>query len=149
MRPAFRPVTLRISVLCLLAVLFSLNALAVAQAAGSKHKAAQPTLLTAHPVARMAAAARKATQKAPPPLTSDTWNGTAGDGQWTTAGNWSAGVPIATSAVTIGTASAAVSLAASQTGLSGTLTLSNSGDSLTLDNNSDSRRSATSAMPGP
>jgi hypothetical protein len=82
------------------------------------------------------AAGKKATQKAPPPLTSDTWNGSAGDGQWTTAGNWSAGVPSSSNAVTIG-GTAAVTLANNQTGNFGTLTLSTSGDSLTVDNNAE------------
>jgi hypothetical protein len=138
MRPAFsRALALSITVLCLLAALFSLNGLASAQAtAGSKHKLSQQELLTQRPVASTAAKARAAKKTpAPPPLTSDTWNGTAGDGQWTTAGNWSAGVPSSSNAVTIGTTTAAVSLANSDTGSFGTLTLSNGGDSLTVDNN--------------
>jgi fibronectin-binding autotransporter adhesin len=113
-------------------VAFPFNNPASAQDAASKKKLSQQTL-SVHPVASVAS--KKATQKAPPPLTTDTWNGTAGDGQWTTAGNWSAGVPSSGDAVTIGTTTAAVSLANNQTGAFGTLTLSNSGDSLTVDNN--------------
>jgi fibronectin-binding autotransporter adhesin len=137
MRPASsRAFALSITVLCLLAALSSLDGLASAQAAaGSKHKLSQQSLVSQHPVASTAAKARAAKKTpAPPPLTSDTWNGTAGDGQWTTAGNWSAGVPSSSDAVTIG-GTAAVTLASSQTGSFGTLTLSNSGDSVTVDNN--------------
>ncbi len=135
MRPASsRLATLWVTVLCLLAAL-PFNSLASAQDAGSKRKLSQQTLLSAHPVASMAAA-KKATQKAPPPLTTDNWNGTAGDGQWTTAGNWSAGVPSSADAVNITTSAATVSLANNQTGSFGTLTLG-TGDSLTVDNNAE------------
>jgi hypothetical protein len=78
MRPASSRFTLQITVLCLLAALAFSN-LASAQDSGSKKKPLHQTL-SAHPVAS-AAAERKTAQKAAPPLTSDTWNGTAGDGQ--------------------------------------------------------------------
>ena len=151
MRPASsRALALSITVLCLLAALFSLNGLASAQAAaGSKHKLSQQSLLSQRPVASTAAKARAAKHTpAPPPLTSDTWSGTAGDGQWTTAGNWSAGVPSSSDAVTIGTASAAVVLANNQTGSFGTLALSNSGDSLTVDNNAELEASGNISNAG-
>ncbi|MFZ0309907.1 MAG: hypothetical protein WAL89_17165, partial [Candidatus Sulfotelmatobacter sp.] len=151
MRPASsRALALSMTVLCLLAALFSLNGLASAQAAaGSKHKLSQQSLLSQRPVASTAAKARAAKHTpAPPPLTSDTWSGTAGDGQWTTAGNWSAGVPSSSDAVTIGTASAAVVLANNQTGSFGTLALSNSGDSLTVDNNAELEASGNISNAG-
>src|SRR5580698_8879045 len=134
MRPASsRVVTLWILVLCLLAALSGFNGLASAQSAGSKKKLPQQTLLSPHPAASMAAA-KKSTQKAPPPLTTDNWNAGASDNQWTSAGNWSAGVPSSADAVNISTSGANVSLANNQTGSFGTLTLA-SGDSLTVDNN--------------
>jgi hypothetical protein len=131
---SMRPVSVRlaaswVSILCLLAILFSLDGLVLAQTTG-KHK-----LLKQAPVAGSVSVARAGNRHAPPPLTTDTWNGSAGDDQWTTAGNWSVGVPTSSDAVTIGTASAAVSLGNNQTGNFGTLTLSSSGDSLTVDNN--------------
>ncbi len=44
--------------------------------------------------------------KSPPPTVTcgsgtDNWTGTAGDNQWSTAGNWSSGVPVSTSGVCI------------------------------------------------
>jgi fibronectin-binding autotransporter adhesin len=136
MRPASsRVVTLWITVLCLLAALPGFNSPGVAQSAGSKHELSRQTLpAVPSSVAPKRAAAQKAKPNAPP-LTTDTWNGSASDNQWTTAGNWSAGVPTSSDAVTIGTATATVSLANNDTGSFGTLTLSNSGDSLTVDNN--------------
>ncbi|MGA2021128.1 MAG: hypothetical protein ABSH02_11110 [Candidatus Sulfotelmatobacter sp.] len=128
-----RPVSVRlaaswVSILCLLAILFSLDGLVLAQTTG-KHK-----LLKQAPVAGSVSVARAGNRHAPPPLTTDTWNGSAGDDQWTTAGNWSAGVPTSSDAVTIG-GTAAVTLANNQTGSFGTLTLSTSGDTVTVDNN--------------
>ena len=133
MRPVSRVVALRIAVLCLVAVLFSLNGLSSAQAAtGSKRKLSQQSALSQHPLASMTAA-RRATRNAPPPLTADSWTGTAGDSNWNTSGNWSAGVPTSSDAVTIGTATANVNLS-SGTGSFGTLALSNSGDVLNVQN---------------
>jgi fibronectin-binding autotransporter adhesin len=130
MRPASsRVLTLSISVLCLLAALFS-NSQASAQTL-SKRKLSKQAAAAGVAVAKSKPAAGRG---APPPLTSDTWSGTAGDGQWTTAGNWSAGVPSSSDAVTIG-GTAAVTLANNQTGSFGTLTLSTSGDTVTVDNN--------------
>ncbi|HWW13817.1 MAG TPA: hypothetical protein VN310_04075, partial [Candidatus Dormibacteraeota bacterium] len=130
--PSFscRAVTQWISVLCLLAAIFSLDGLASAQAgAGSKRKPSQQSLLNPHPVAS-AAAARRTTAAAPPPLASDSWTGTAGDNNWSNAGNWSSGMPTSADAVTIGTAKANVNM--DTVGTFGTLTLSGSGDTLTI-----------------
>ncbi len=120
-----RVVTLWITVLCLVASTFSISGLASAQAtASSKHKLAKQA---------RAVAVAATTQKAPPPLTSDTWNGDAGDGNWGTAGNWSAGVPSSADAVTIGGASTTVNL--NVVGTAGTLTLNTSTDTLNIENN--------------
>ena len=81
-----------------------------------------------------AAAASVRTHKSSPALTADSWTGTAGDNNWNTSTNWSAGVPTSGSAVTIGTTTAAVNMNEA-TGIFGSLTLSNAGDSLTVDNN--------------
>jgi hypothetical protein len=135
MRPASsRVVTLWITVLCMIAALPGFNGLASAQSAGSKQKLSRQTLRAVPASAAQRAAAQNAKQN-PPPLTADSWNGAASDNQWTTAGNWTAGVPSSSDAVTIGTATATISLANNDTGSFGTLTLSNSGDSLTVDNN--------------
>jgi hypothetical protein len=133
MRPASsRAIALSITVLCLFAAFFSLDGLASAQAAaGSKSKLSQQARLSQHPVVSKAAASRAAT--APPPLTSDSWTGTAGDGNWGTAGNWSLGtVPTSTNAVTIGGTNA---VNVNVTATAGTLTLSTSHDSLNIENN--------------
>ncbi len=135
MRPSSRAVTPWITAtLCLLAVLFSLNGPAAAQSAKSKRKLSQQSVVRQQPVANRAVAGR-ATRNAPPALTADSWTGSAGDNSWGTAGNWSAGVPTSSSAVTIGTTSANVNLP-SGTGSFGSLTLSGSGDSLAIANNS-------------
>ena len=132
MRPASsRQVPLWMTALCLLAVLCNLEGLASAQSpAGSKRKLSQHSLLNQQP----AAAARRAAN-AQPPLTADSWTGTAGDNNWNTAANWSAGVPTSSLAVTIGTSSANVNVSGT-TGMFGTLALSGSGDSLAIANNS-------------
>jgi hypothetical protein len=133
MRPASRPVvTVWITSLCLLAAFLSLDGSASAQtAAESKHRLSQHSLLSQHPVVNMATG--RATGNAPPPLTADSWTGTAGDNNWNTAANWSAGVPTSSSAVTIGTASANVNLSGAA-GMFGTLALSNLGDVLNIQN---------------
>ncbi len=132
MRPASRLLTPWINVLCLLAVLFSVVGFASAESAGSKRKLSQHSLPSQQPVASLKSA-QTALPDAPPPLTADSWTGTAGDNSWNTSGNWSAGVPTSSSAVTIGTASANVNLS-SGTGSFGTLGLSNTGDVLNIQN---------------
>ena len=67
-----------------------------------------------------------------PQLTTDTWTGSAGDNNWGTSGNWSAGVPTSSDAVTIGTTTANVNINVAAS--AGTLTLSNSGDTVTVEN---------------
>ena len=131
MRPSSRlVVTLWPIALCFLAVLASFDGLASAQSAESKRKLSQHSLLSRHPQGSNATVHR-ATRNAPPPLTADSWTGTAGDNNWNTAGNWSAGVPTSSSAVTIGTATASVNMNVNG-GNFGTLALSGSGDSLTI-----------------
>ncbi|MGD0567227.1 MAG: hypothetical protein ABSA78_02385, partial [Candidatus Sulfotelmatobacter sp.] len=126
MRPASsRVVTLSITVVCLLATFLSLNGLASAQA-GSKDKLSKSAVSSQRPAAGAVKDAGGT-----PKLTSDTWTGTAGDGNWGTTNNWSAGVPNSGDAVTIGGASTAVNL--NVAGSAGTLTL-NSGDSLNIVN---------------
>jgi fibronectin-binding autotransporter adhesin len=130
MRPSPRLFTLLIRVLCLSAVLISLDGFVSAQSAGPKRKLSQHSLLSQHPVASMATS-RQAVRNEAPPLTADSWTGTSGDNNWNTAGNWSAGVPTSANAVTIGTASANVNLSGT-TGSFGTLALSNAGDVLNI-----------------
>jgi hypothetical protein len=134
MRPASsRSIAFPITALCLAAALFSLNSSALAQgAAGSKRKLSQQSLSGARP-ATGAAAVKRTKAIAPPPLTADSWTGTAGDNNWNTAGNWSGGVPTSASAVTIGTATTSVNMNAG-TGMFGTLSLSGSGDALGITN---------------
>jgi len=126
-----RAVTLSVSLVCLLAAVFSLDGLASAQAAaGSKHKLSQQALLGQAPVVSKAAVS---TAGAPPPLTTDTWTGTAGDGNWGTAGNWSLGtVPGSTNAVVIGGTN---TVNVNGVDVAGTLTLSTSKDTLAIENN--------------
>src|SRR6266849_1605769 len=111
MRPASRlAVTLWIPALCIFAVFFSLDGLVSAQAAaGSKRKLSQQSLLSQQP-ATSVRSSQRAKSNAPPSLTADSWTGTAGDNNWNTSGNWSAGVPTSASAVTIGTATANVNM---------------------------------------
>jgi fibronectin-binding autotransporter adhesin len=118
-----------IPVLCLLATLFSFDGLASAQAAtGQKRKLSQQSQSSPNLPSAASVKAAKV-----PPLTGDTWTGTAGDNNWGTAGNWSNGVPASTSAVTIGTATTNVNMNVNG-GAFGTLTLSGSGDDLTVVN---------------
>ncbi|MFZ0816799.1 MAG: S-layer family protein [Candidatus Sulfotelmatobacter sp.] len=132
MRSAFsRAVTLPISVICLLAAFFSFDGLASAQAAaGSKHKLSQQVLLGQSPVVS------KATRTAAAPsskLTTDTWTGTAGDGNWGTAGNWSLGTaPTSSNAVVIGGTN---TVNVNGADVAGTLTLSTTHDTLAIENN--------------
>jgi len=135
MRPASsRVVTLWITVLCLLAALPS-NDLATAQAAGSKHKLSQKSLLSGHPVAGTVAA-RRAKQNGLPPATTDTWTGGGGSNtDWSDASNWNNGAITAGENVAISTTTAATTIGTSETFNIGTLTLSNAGDSVTLANN--------------
>jgi len=120
MRPASsRVVTLWISVLCLLTAL-TLSGFASAQAS-SKHKLSKQS---AHPV--------RAAKQGSPKLTADNWTGSAGDNNWGTAGNWSAGVPTSSDAVTIGTTTANVNINVAAS--AGSLTLSGSGDTATIEN---------------
>jgi fibronectin-binding autotransporter adhesin len=134
MRPASsRVVTLWISVLCLLAALFSLNGLALAQAsAGSKRKASQQTLPSPKPVASTAATRPVTSKTAPPPVTTDTWTGSGGNSNWSTTGNWNNGSPSGDN-ILINLTTAATNV---DTSFSiGTLTLSNAGDSVNINNN--------------
>jgi hypothetical protein len=133
MHPASsRVVTLWITALCLLAALFSLDGLASAQAAaGSKRKLSQQSLLSPHPVASMAAA-RRATPNAPPPVTTDTWQGGA-SGNWSLASNWNNGAITSGENILINLTTAATNV--DQNFSIGTLTLSNAGDSATINNN--------------
>ncbi len=126
-----RAVTLSISAVCLFAAFFSLDGLASAQAAaGSKHKLSQQAL-QAQGAAISKAAVSPAT--VPPPLTTDTWTGTAGDGNWGTAGNWSLGtVPSSTNAVVIGGTN---TVNVNGADVAGTLTLSTTHDTLAIENN--------------
>src|SRR5258708_39577160 len=109
MRPASGlAVTLLIPALCIFAVFFSPDGLVSAQAAaGSKRKLSQQSLLSQQPATSLRSSQR-AKSNAPPALTADSWTGSAGDNNWNTSGNWSAGVPTSASAVTIGTATANV-----------------------------------------
>jgi len=91
------------------------------------------TLALAQPPAkRKASAAVTRNGHAQPQLTTDTWNGSAGDNNWGTSGNWSAGVPTSSDAVTIGTTTANVNINVAAS--AGTLTLSKSGDTATVQN---------------
>lgn len=122
--------TLCITALCFLAASLGIPSQSSAQDASvSKRK----LLHSKTGVAAMTPAMRSV-PKALPPLTADSWTGTAGDNNWNTSTNWSAGVPTSASAVTIGTTTAAVNMNEA-TGMFGSLTLSNSGDSLSVNNN--------------
>ena len=131
MRPSSRlVVTVWIVTLCLPSFLFSWAGLASAQdAAKPRRKLSQKSLLSQAPVA---SAATKSKAVAPP-LTADSWTGTAGDNNWGTAGNWNNGVPTSADAVTIGTTTATVNVNIGGAQF-GTLTLSNAGDTLTIVN---------------
>jgi hypothetical protein len=127
-----RVVTLWITVLCLLAALFSLNSLAAAQAAhGSKHKLSQQGLHQT-PLAGSLAVARAAKPNAPPPVTTDTWTGGA-SGNWSVAGNWNNGAITSGENILINLTTAATNVDANFS--IGTLTLSNAGDSANINNN--------------
>ena len=72
-------------------------------------------------------------------LSLDSWTGTAGDGQWSTAGNWSNGLPTSSDAVQILpsstatiTLSSSVSVGDISTNADATLTLTGSGTVLSL-----------------
>ncbi len=123
---------LSIGGLCLCAALCTLAGFASAQSVGSKHKLSQRSLPSQQPLVSVASA-RAAKRASPPPLTTDNWTGTAGDNNWNTSTNWSAGVPSSADAVTIGTATATVNISSSGA-TAGTLTLSNSGDLLNINN---------------
>ncbi len=126
-----RAVALSISVVCLFAAFFSLDGLASAQAAaGSKHKLSQQALLGQSPVVSRAARAQAAPSSK---LTTDTWTGTAGDGNWGTALNWSlATVPTSSNAVIIGGTN---TVNVNGADVAGTLTLSTTHDTLAIENN--------------
>ena len=130
MRPvSSRVVTLWITVLCLLASLFSLNVLAAAQPrAGSKHKLSQPL-----PAAGISTVKRRTKPGAPPPVTTDTWTGGGGaNTNWSDAANWNNGAITSGENIAISTTTANTFV---DTNFSiGTLTLSNSGDSATINN---------------
>jgi hypothetical protein len=119
MRPASsRVATLWITVLCLLATLFSLNGLASAQpAARAKRK-----------VSRHSNVVRR---NSLPPVTTDTWIG-GSTGNWSTASNWNNGAIASGDDIVIATTTAATTV---DQGYSiGTLTLSKAGDSATIAN---------------
>ena len=126
----FRTVTLSTLVLCLFTILGGLVTLAAAQAAPvAKHRLSR-SVATASPA--MGVAARKTARKAPPPLTADTWTGGASDGNWGTAGNWSAGVPTSADAVTIG---GGANVNMNVAGTFGTLALTGATTTLAIVNN--------------
>src|SRR5580704_16654773 len=106
MRPASpRAVALWITVLSLLAALFSLSGLALAQAAaGPKRKASQQSAQQG-PIAGSRAAARKARSKA----TTDTWTGGGGSGNtdWSDASNWNNGAIVSGENIAINATTAA------------------------------------------
>jgi len=133
MRTAYsRVVTLWITVLCLLASLFSLNGLAGAQArAGSKHKLSQPL-----PAAGRPTMTRRAKPGAPPPATTDTWTGGGGTNtNWSDAANWNNGAITSGESILINLTTAATNVDANFS--IGTLTLNVAGDSATINNNVD------------
>ena len=118
MRPASSPVvTLWISVLCLLASLFSFSS-ATAQTATKKHKLSQQAPARVHPL-----------------VTTDTWTGGGGSGNtnWSDASNWNNGAITSGENIAISTTTAAT--VDDQSFTIGTLTLSKTGDSVTLNNN--------------
>jgi hypothetical protein len=127
-----------IPALCLMAAALNLpgaSAQAWAQDADAPgSKLSRHTRAIEIPAASHLAGGGRASHNPPPPLTADSWTGSAGDNSWNTAGNWNGGVPTSSSAVTIGTTSAGVNLS-SGTGSFGTLALSGSGDSLAIANN--------------
>ncbi len=129
MRLSSRAISLSTLATCLLALLATVSL--QAETSSSRRKLSQQSLLNSHPVTRTVAA--RGSLRNAPPLTADSWTGTSGDSSWTTSGNWTAGVPTSSSAVTIGTASANVNLTTG-TGSFGTLALSNSGDVLNIQN---------------
>jgi len=132
MRPASsRVVTLWITVLCLLAAL-PFNDLATAQSAGSKRKLSQKSLLSGRPVSGVSAA-RRATRNGPLSATTDTWTGSGGNSNWSTAGNWNNGAITSGENILINLTTAATT--DDQSFTIGTLTLSNAGDSVSLNNN--------------
>ncbi|HWY22110.1 MAG TPA: hypothetical protein VNX26_12875 [Candidatus Acidoferrum sp.] len=135
MRPASsRVVTLWITVLCLLAAL-PFNDLATAQAAGSKHKLSQKSLLSGHPVV-VGTVARRTMRNGPLSATTDTWTGGGGSNtDWSDASNWNNGAITTGENIVIGTTTAATTIGVSEFFNVGTVTLSNAGDSVTIANN--------------
>jgi len=133
MRPASsRLVKMSITLVCLVATSCTFSGLAAGQSAGkSKRKMLRQPGLSQAPQSGKSAAAKSG---GVPPLTADSWTGTAGDDNWNTSTNWSAGVPSSSDAVTIGTTTATVNIS-SGAALAGSLTLSNSGDLLNVNNN--------------
>jgi fibronectin-binding autotransporter adhesin len=128
MRPSSRVVTLWIIALCLLAVLFSLNGLASAQAeARSNRKLSQRSLLS-QPQPASVASARE--PNAPPAGTTDTWTGGGSNSDWSNASNWNNGAITSGENILVNLTTAAT--VDDQSFTIGTLTLSNAGDSVTI-----------------
>jgi len=125
MRPASpRPVTLSITVVCLLATFLSLNGLAWAQAASRKPVPAKSGV----------AVARTAKSNARSKVTTDTWTGGGGSNtDWSDASNWNNGAIASGDNIAISTTTATT--VDDQSYTIGTLTLSNTGDSVALNNN--------------
>ncbi len=125
-----RPTSLAVkwmSVFSIVLAVFALANLASAQSGtASKRKVSQ------HALPVVAATKAKPGKKIAPPVTTDTWTGTAGDGNWNTSGNWNNGLPGGDNVV-IGLTTAATNVNASFS--IGTLTLSNAGDSAAIANN--------------
>jgi len=120
-----------ITLICLVAISCTFTGVASAQSGGkSKRKALRESGLSPVPLAGRLAAAKSG---AIPPLTADSWTGSAGNDSWNTAGNWSLdAVPTSSDAVTISTASANVDLYTGAVGAAGSLTIG-SGDTLSVD----------------
>src|SRR5260370_53553 len=133
MRPASsRVFVLWITVLFLIAAVFTLNSPASAQAsARSKRKLLRQSLLSDPPTLTLGS---WAAPNAPQPLTStDTWTGNGGaNTNWSDTSNWNNGAPGGQN-ILINLSSASTVEDDSPT--IGTLTLSNAGDSVTIANN--------------
>jgi fibronectin-binding autotransporter adhesin len=112
-----RSIALSITVVCLVAVLCSLNGLASAQTAAAGEGLS---------------AMRRATHKAPPQATTDTWTGSGSNADWSNASNWNNGAITSGENIAINLTTAATTDDANFT--IGTLTLSNAGDSVGINN---------------
>jgi hypothetical protein len=139
MRPASSSAVKWMSVPAILLSILVFANIASAQSGKVSDEKLSQQALPAHPVAAIAQTQLPKNNLAknnvaPPPVTTDTWNGGGGSNtDWSDAANWNNGAIGSGYNILINTSSAATTVDQSFT--IGTLTLSNSGDSASLNNN--------------